>query len=124
MESKPKLVLIVEGDPIQRELMAAAVRRMGGSVLKASDGVEGADLLVTEEPDAAVIDLFLPTRSGLDILREARRLGCLERTRVIVFSALGYPEVVKQAVELGARDFLVKPVDPDLLVERLTGLLK
>ena len=124
MEKKPKLVLIVEGDPIQRELMAAAVRRIGGSVLKAGDGLQGADLLVTEEPDAAVIDLFLPSKNGLDILKEARRLGCLDRTRVIVCSALGYPDVVKQAVELGARDFLVKPVDTDILVERLNLLLK
>jgi DNA-binding response OmpR family regulator len=61
--------------------------------------------------------------NGLDVLRKLKDQGDLEQTGVIVISALGYPEVVRQAAEAGADDFLVKPFDPVLLAERVKSIL-
>jgi DNA-binding response OmpR family regulator len=97
--------------------------RLGCSVHTAEDGVQALELAGQHRLDLIVLDILLPFMNGLDFLRQARRQGCLENTAVVIVSALGYREIVQQASEAGARDFLVKPFDVDVLVRRLRALL-
>ena len=75
-------------------------------------------------PDLILLDLFLPQQNGLDFLQRLKQSGLLVSIPVIVVSALGFPEIVQQAVQAGARDFLVKPIDTDMLVARVQKLFE
>ncbi|HEX2979345.1 MAG TPA: response regulator [Anaerolineaceae bacterium] len=118
-----RVALLVEADPVQRDLIRLALSRLGLQVTVTTDGDRVVGMVEALHPAILVIDAFLPNRNGLEILRQLRDLGRLEETGVIFISGLGFREVVQQAVDAGAEVFLVKPVDTDLLVERARQML-
>jgi len=66
-----------------------------------------------------VIDTCLPYRNGIDLLRELHEENLLHDVYVVILSSLGFSCIVKQAVEAGADDFLVKPLNMDSLLSKL-----
>jgi len=113
------LLLIAEGDPIQRELIEIAMHRLPMQVITAEDGEEALSLYKLNQPDILILDVMLTKINGLEVLQQLRESGVLDHNRVILISALGFPEIVQKAVRLKVKDFLVKPVDIELLVERV-----
>jgi response regulator of citrate/malate metabolism len=75
--------------------------------------------LVQYQPDLLLVDTHLPGQNGLDLVGELQAEAFLKQTKVFIISSLGYPEIVQKAVKAGASDFLVKPLDTDLLVARI-----
>ena len=123
MDKKPIRVLIVEEDPIQRDLIAMVMKRMDCIPITASKAQEAIELFQTHQPQVVLIDIFLSPKNGLDLLKSLQLNPAFKLARVVMISAFGFPEVVKRAVELGAEDFLVKPLDSDVLMERMSALL-
>lgn len=120
-------VLVVVPDPLQRDLILAALRRGGPEPAYAPHLCEAGDvprLLLERKPPLMILDLTLPDRNGLDLLEELRQAGLLVLTKVVVLSALTFPEVVQRAARLGAADFIAKPIDVDVLLQRLGSLLR
>jgi DNA-binding response OmpR family regulator len=118
-----KTVLLVEDEPALRDLIALILQNLVGCrVVTAGDGEEALKSFSELHPQAVVLDILLPYMNGLDLLRKLKEQGDLDGTGVIVISALGYPEVVRQAAAAGANDFLVKPFDPEILAERVKTL--
>jgi CheY-like chemotaxis protein len=106
-------VLIAEEDKIVADLFSLALQEMGCQVKISCQEMKIRDGLIQWKPDMLLLDLFLPDCSGLDLLREFSTLG-IQLGRpipILVVSALGFKEVVQQARELGAVDFILKPVD-------------
>ena len=66
-------ILIVEDDPSMIKILATTLTKEGYEVLQAQDGKEGLDLALSSQPDLLLLDLLLPTMSGLDILRSLRK---------------------------------------------------
>jgi two-component system, sensor histidine kinase and response regulator len=79
--------------------------------------------LVQHLPDVLLIDTYLPDQNGFDLLNELNSEVILRRTKVIFVSSLGFPEIVQKAAKIGASSFLVKPLNPDLLVTRIQKCL-
>jgi DNA-binding NarL/FixJ family response regulator len=75
--------------------------------------------LIEFMPDVLLIDTYLPGHNGLDLIAELNSEILLKRTRVFFLSSLGFPEIVQKAAQMGASGFLVKPLNPDLLVSRI-----
>lgn len=123
MDKKSVKVLIVEEDPIQRDLITMAIKRQNCEAITASKAGEAVDLFLAERPQVMFIDIFLSQRNGLELLKTLKKLPVFQGTRVVMISGLGFPEVVKRAIELGADDFMVKPIDIDVLTERFQILL-
>jgi len=123
MDKKSVKVLIVEEDPIQRDLICLAIKRQDCEAITASKASEAVDLFIAERPQVMFIDIFLSQRNGLELLKSLKRMPAFQGMRVVMISGLGFPEVVKRAIELGAEDFLVKPIDIDVLTERFQILL-
>lgn len=108
-----RTVLIVEDDEPTRERLAEAVGgdpdfHLVGAVGSVKEGIES---LRREAPDALLTDLGLPDGSGLDVIREARRLSA--DTQTLVISVFGDEESVIAAIEAGARGYLLKDGPPD-----------
>jgi DNA-binding response OmpR family regulator len=117
------IALIVENDPPTRALLGLGLSRLGCQVISTTDSAEVLRLLSDQHPRVLVLDTYLPQINGLDLLRQARKEHLLQDTIVVMISAMGFGEVVQQAAAAGAHTFLVKPLDVDLLVERLSSLI-
>ncbi|MFW6091728.1 MAG: response regulator transcription factor, partial [Actinomycetota bacterium] len=115
-------VLVVEDDATVSSVVAAYARDAGLEPKVAADAASAERTWREWRPDAVVLDLMLPDRSGLDVLRRMRADG--DHTLVIVLSARGEEDDRVLGLEVGADDYLVKPFSPRELTLRLTGLLR
>jgi DNA-binding NarL/FixJ family response regulator len=75
-------------------------------------------------PDVLLIDTYLPGQNGLDLINQLNSEVLLKRTKVIFISSLGFPEIVQKAAKVGASGFIVKPLNPDLVVKRVESCFK
>jgi DNA-binding response OmpR family regulator len=101
-------ILVVEDDADLRETLWRALAREGYQVSQAGDGTEAISALRMRPYDLAIIDLVLPRMGGMQILEQLRSLGLA--IPAIVITAYGDRFSYNRAVELGASEFLVKPV--------------
>ena len=115
-------VLLVEDDAVLADGMARALRAENFAVDVAANGEDGGHLGATELYDVAVLDLGLPKRDGLAVLREWR---AMDRTLpVLILTARdGWSEKV-EGFKAGADDYLVKPFRMDEVVMRLRALVR
>jgi len=121
-ETTAKTVLICEDDTNLRTLVRLALGEEGYRFFEAPDGPSGLALARRTQPDLIVLDLMLPGRSGLDVLRELRNARDLGETPVIVISAWSHSD--EAAVQAGADRFVAKPFDPDELRDAAVALLE
>jgi DNA-binding response OmpR family regulator len=115
-------VLIVEDDVRFADVLARAVRETGWTAEVAHDGIEGEFLLRTGGGDAAVLDLGLPGKSGLDLLRGLRARG--STLPVLVLTGRDAVEQRVAGLDAGADDYVVKPCTLAELLARLRALLR
>jgi two-component system response regulator QseB len=115
-------LLVVEDDHMIGESVRTALRQEGYAVDWVRDGAEADTALQTESYDLVLLDLGLPGRSGLEILRAARTRG--EATTVLVMTARDAVGDRVAGLDAGADDYLVKPFDLDELLARVRALLR
>lgn len=110
------LILTVDDDPNILELLRLYLEKDGYRVRAAASGEEALSLFRMETPDAVLLDLMLPGKSGLDVLREMRLESAVP---VLILTARGdtFDKVV--GLELGADDYIEKPFEPKELLARL-----
>jgi putative two-component system response regulator len=118
-------VMVVDDEPtnirvVQRLLELAGHTRF----VTTSDATRAMKLLRQEEPDVVLLDLMMPHVSGLEILAEVRADEELSMIPVIILTAATDRQTKLEALELGANDFLGKPLDPSELVPRVRNVLK
>lgn len=115
-------VLIVEDSKRLQTYVARGLRRRGYAVDSAADGEEGLFLALGGDYDLIVLDLTLPQRDGLSLLRELRARGC--DTHVLILTARDTVEDRVKGLEDGADDYLVKPFAFEELLARIQALLR
>ena len=96
----------------------------GFEVIEAADGREALDVLRTSPPALVVLDLMMPEVDGVEVLRVRRAEGLAEGTRVLVLTAKTDTQDAVWCWELGADEYLTKPVDPDDLLRQGQALLR
>jgi two-component system response regulator RegA len=107
-------ILLVDDDLTLRERLARALRERGFDVRTAGSADEAMALVKADSPELAVLDLRMPGRSGLDLLRDMREHD--PATRVLVLTGYGSIATAVEATKLGAIGYLPKPVDADELL--------
>ena len=88
----------------------------------AKNGFEALDLITVKEPDIVVLDIIMPQLDGLSVLEKVRSLQMKKKPQFIMLSAVGGEKITRQALDLGAEYFLVKPCDMDSLISRIHHL--
>ncbi|MGI9254498.1 MAG: response regulator, partial [Thermomicrobiales bacterium] len=104
-----KNILVVEDDAQIARIIRDYLEAAGFAVRVASDGNAALTLIRADRPDAVVLDLGLPGRDGLDVLRDARRDS---EVPVLIVTARGEETDRIVGLELGADDYVVKPFSP------------
>ena len=117
-------ILIVEDERDIADLVGFNLERAGYSVLKAHDGITGAELAVHERPDLVILDLMLPGKDGYGVFKEIRRDSRSRDIPVIMLTARAQTEDRIQGLEAGADDYLTKPFSPKELMLRVQAVLK
>lgn len=110
-------ILIAEDEAQAREALRALLEDEGYRVVAAADGVQAAELLEQSAVEAAVIDIRMPRKDGLELLREIRTLP--SPPAVLVMTAYGTSAAAIEAMALGAFDYLTKPLNFDELLIQL-----
>lgn len=117
----PQTVLVVDDEPMVREVLAQYLAHDGFLVVEASDGDEAIAKLDACLPDLVLLDLMLPKRHGLEVLRHARANSDVP---VILLTALGDEQDRVAGLELGADDYVVKPFSPREVAARVKSVLR
>lgn len=117
-------ILLVEDGAVNRLLLERLVREQGHSVVLAEDGLKALECLDgTGEPpfDVVLLDLIMPGLDGYEVLGRMKADARLAHLPVIIISAVEELDSVVRCIELGALDYLPKPVDPSILRARLNA---
>lgn len=113
-------VLLVEDDELLGDGLYAGLAYQGDAVAWVRDGGAALAALAAERFAVVILDIGLPRRSGLDVLRELRRTG--DATPILILTARDAVEDRVQGLDAGADDYLVKPFDFNELLARLRAL--
>ncbi|MGW8286994.1 MAG: response regulator transcription factor [Desulfobulbales bacterium] len=104
-------ILLVDDEDHFRERLARAFSNRGYTVLQASDADQALNLIKNNHPDWALVDLRMPGKSGLDLIREAKEF--LPYLKIVVLTGYGSIATATEAIKLGAHYYLPKPADVD-----------
>ncbi len=108
--SDPKYkILCVDDEPLNLELLEAYLIPEGYEVFKAADGHSAIQMVEAVKPHVVLLDIMMPGIGGIDTLKEIKKID--PHVGVIMVTALEDDEVAKCALELGAFDYVTKPID-------------
>jgi two-component system chemotaxis response regulator CheY len=116
-------ILVADDASFMRQMIREIVEEAGHEVVaEASDGVEAIEQFKKHHPDVVTMDIVMPRRSGIDAVK-----GIIEidpSACVVMCSALGQETLVQEALQAGARDFIVKPFKPEAVLTTLRKVLE
>ncbi len=116
-------ILVADDASFMRQMIREIVEAEGHEVVaEASDGVEAIEQYKQHHPDLVTMDIVMPLLSGIDAVRGLMELDV--SACVVMCSALGQETLVNEALEAGAKGFIVKPFKPDAVIETLNKALE
>lgn len=113
-------ILICEDNLMTLRTLEFFFKKEGHEVFKAEDGDQGIRLLDEQEIDLVITDINMPYTKGLELVRHVNT-KFENRIPVIIISSITLQETIDHATELGAKGYLTKPFDPDVLVEMVNS---
>ncbi len=117
-------VLIVEDDPMTRLIMQEKLRQANFTVCEAQDGLEALSAFQDFSPDIVLMDVLMPRMDGITTCSHLRKLPGGENVPVIMVTGLGDLDSVRSAYEVGATDFITKPIQWLILEQRLHYMVR
>jgi len=118
-------VLVVDDDPVIRSMLTASLEASGHTVTTAKDGPEALDLVRAGGFDVVLLDMLMPGMNGDQVLEHLKDDPKLRHVPVVMVTSLDDVGSAVRCIELGADDYLPKPIDPVLLGARINaGLMK
>jgi len=117
-------VLIVDDSPDLRGMLAYTLGDLGYAVRQAKDGIAALVELEDHAPDCIVLDLMMPDMDGFRVLSEIRTRALAPNARVVILSSKDDERAMTRSFELQADEFFMKPVDPDILAEKISALIE
>ncbi|MHB8953825.1 MAG: HD domain-containing phosphohydrolase [Pirellulaceae bacterium] len=117
-------IMIVDDESANIKVVQKYLKGHGYSnFITTTDATQAMELFRTQRPDIALLDIMMPEVSGIEILHQVRSDHQLSRMPIVILTAVGDARIKQKALELGATDFLTKPVDPSELVLRVGNAL-
>lgn len=124
MPKAAPLVLVVDDDAATRLLVREVLEPSGMRVLEAIDGEDALCQQAAYRPEAILLDILMPRLDGFEVLRRVRQRPAGAMTPIMVMTSRDDAEAVERAFELGATDFLSKPLSLPLLAHRMRYMLR
>lgn len=124
MAKQNQKILVVDDESDILELLKYNLTKEGYDVKTALDGMKGVDIAKTFKPDLIILDIMMPKQDGVETCRQIREVPELANTFIIFLTARSeeYSEVA--AFDMGADDYITKPIKPRALVSRINALFR
>jgi sigma-B regulation protein RsbU (phosphoserine phosphatase) len=123
MGSEQGSLLLVEDNPVTRDLLAQLLQEQGHAVVVCGDGRKALELAAAGSFDLVLLDVGVPGADGFEVLRCLRRTHPSTALPVVMATALGQSEMIVHALEMGANDYVTKPYDLPVLLARVQSQL-
>jgi DNA-binding response OmpR family regulator len=124
LEPRPRRIFIAEDDRNLLELLTTRLGLAGYDTAHGRDGWEALDGIHATRPAAIILDVNMPRLDGFGVLRHLRKSPHVANIPVMMLTARNAPGDIKEALALGARDYLAKPFTDAQLLARLARLLR
>jgi two-component system chemotaxis response regulator CheY len=116
-------VLIADDASFMRQMIREIIEPEGHEVVgEATNGIEAVDLYGELSPDLVTMDIVMPKRSGIDAVKAI--VADHPTACIVMCSALGQETLVMEALQAGAKDFIVKPFKPDSVISTISKILE
>ena len=112
-------ILIVDDIPLNVLLIQKMLGKFHYKLLTANDGKAALDTISREEVDMVLLDLMMPVMDGYEVLEHLRANDATKELPVVILSALNSNDDVKRGFDLGANDFITKPIIMDKLLDSI-----
>lgn len=116
-------VLVVDDDPLKRQLLRLILERAGFGVAEAADGAEALFSLDNMVPDLMTLDVMMPRMDGISVCEQVRQNPKTAELPIIMVSARADSSSIRQGLAAGANRYLPQPVMPDKLIKTVNELL-
>jgi two-component system KDP operon response regulator KdpE len=113
-------ILVIDDDEGMTELLSLLLSPVPYEVIIANSGSEGIELIKKYSPDVIILDLMMPEMNGWITCKQIREFSDVP---ILILSAMDVPGIVAQALDVGADDYLVKPVSSGTLIAHLNKLV-
>ena len=121
---RAKKILIVDDAQSMRSLLAAVLREFGLSrVDEAGDGVQALRKLQRSRYDLVLCDWEMPAMSGIELLDQVRKDDAIAQVPFIMVTSQATADRVQEAIAVGTSDYIVKPINTDTVISKVTKLL-
>lgn len=118
-----KKILVVDDSTFMRKILMNILTKMGYTdIIEASDGDEAVQKYKVEKPALVLLDIIMEKKDGIEVLREV--MASDKKAKIVMVSAVGQEQMVKEAMDIGAADFIVKPFNASKVEETVKKLLK
>ncbi len=118
-------VLIVDDELSSRRIMEKIIRNHWKcNLLLADDGAEALKIMLQELPSLVILDMVMPFMSVIQVLQTMRKTTKLAKMNVVVCTAVKDNKIVKEVLKYGVLDYLIKPVNKEIVVGKLTKLFE
>jgi len=124
MADEQEKILIVDDNRPNVELLQAHLESAGYNVITAFSGEEALTVVESERPDIILLDIMMPEMSGYEVCRRLKANPDTKSIPVVMVTALHELEDVEKAVEVGADDFLMKPIHKHELFARVKSMVR
>ncbi len=115
-----KKILVIEDEPTLSDVLMRKLTASGYDAYHAESGPLGIESIRKNHPDLVLLDMMLLGMSGMDVLQQIREDDAIKYTKVIIISNSGQPVEIEKALELGAKDYLIKAqFDPDEVLTKV-----
>jgi two-component system chemotaxis response regulator CheY len=114
-------ILVVDDAAFMRVRAAKVLEDAGHTVQQAENGLEAVKQYTEWRPDAVLMDITMPEMDGLAALKEIKKID--PAARVAMVTAMGQQAIVMEALKSGAKDFVLKPFQPDRVLSALQKIL-
>jgi two-component system chemotaxis response regulator CheY len=116
-------ILVADDASFMRQMIREIIESEGHEVIaEASDGVEAVEAYKQHHPDLVMMDIVMPRRSGIDAVKGLVQMD--PNACVVMCSALGQESLVTEALQAGAKDFIVKPFKQELVASTIRKVLE
>ncbi len=118
-----KKILVVDDEPSIARLVKMSLSVEGYDVKTATSGFEAMEEIEQEKPDLMVLDIMMPGMNGYEVCMEIKKKPHTKGIKIVFLTARGNPGDAQQGFAIGGDDYIIKPFDPEELLEKIKDLI-
>jgi len=124
MQNEKIKILIVDDEPDILEVIEYNLLKEDYQVVRASNGKIGLEKAIAEKPNLILLDIMMPEMDGIEVCRELRNIREFDNTIIAFLTARNEDFTQVQGFDVGADDYITKPIKPRILLSRIKALLR